>query len=155
MRQPNVLIIDDDAGSVGTFEPILKLHGFSVSVAADVESGTREIERRIPNVLILDLHLPTIDGVEFLRRLRSSSIASEVPVAIVTGDYFLDQRIPEEITQLGAKLFFKPLWEEDLVGLVRDLMRQPGPLRAPTEGASYSGSSGSHARVERYEKWLD
>jgi len=45
------------------------------------------------------------------------------PVAIVTGDYFLDDSISTELRELGAELRFKPLWLEDLVGLARTLLK--------------------------------
>ena len=45
------------------------------------------------------------------------------PVAIVTGDYFLDDEVSTELRQLGAEVKFKPLWLEDLVGLARDLLK--------------------------------
>jgi hypothetical protein len=44
-------------------------------------------------------------------------------VAIVTGDYFLDESVSNELRELGAELRFKPLWLEDLVGLARTLLR--------------------------------
>ena len=43
-------------------------------------------------------------------------------VAIVTGDYFLDDAVSNELRQLGAELKFKPMWLEDLVGLARTLL---------------------------------
>ena len=45
-----------------------------------------------------------------------------VPVTIVTGDYFLDDRVSAEVRALGANLKFKPLWLEDLVGLAREML---------------------------------
>ena len=69
--------------------------------------------------------MPLVDGLGFLRRLRSIDQHRDVPVAIVTGDYFLDDTISSEIRQLGAELKYKPLWLEDLVGLARTLL--PGP----------------------------
>jgi hypothetical protein len=46
-----------------------------------------------------------------------------VPVAIVTGDYFLDDDIAAELRQLGAEVKFKPLWLDDLVDLARNLLK--------------------------------
>ena len=47
----------------------------------------------------------------------------DTPVAIVTGDYFLDDKVSSELRELGAELKFKPLWLEDLVGLARNLLK--------------------------------
>jgi hypothetical protein len=46
----------------------------------------------------------------------------DIPVAIVTGDYFLSDALQQELTSLGASLRFKPLWLEDLVALARTLI---------------------------------
>jgi hypothetical protein len=69
--------------------------------------------------------MPLLDGLGFLRQLRSmpDQPDSPTPVAIVTGDYFLDDSVATELRQLGAELRFKPLWLEDLVGLARDLLK--------------------------------
>jgi hypothetical protein len=58
-----------------------------------------------------------------LRRLRAHDHQRTTPVAIVTGDYFLDETVASELQELGAELKFKPLWLEDLVGLARNLLQ--------------------------------
>jgi hypothetical protein len=62
-------------------------------------------------------------GFRKLRRLRERDEHRSTPVAIVTGDYFLDDAISSELRELGAELRFKPLWLEDLVGLARELLK--------------------------------
>ena len=74
------------------------------------------------DAIILDLRMPAVDGLGFLRQLRAREGQHQVPVAIVTGDYFLDEGVSTEIERLGAALKFKPLWLEDLVGLARTLL---------------------------------
>ena len=66
--------------------------------------------------------MPMMDGLGFLRRLRGYDGQHDTPVAIVTGDYFLDDAVSNELRQLGAELKFKPMWLEDLVGLARTLL---------------------------------
>ena len=67
--------------------------------------------------------MPLVDGLGFLRRLRAHDEQRPTPVAIVTGDYFLDDAVSNELQELGAELRFKPLWLEDLVGLARNLLK--------------------------------
>jgi CheY-like chemotaxis protein len=67
--------------------------------------------------------MPLMDGLGFLRRLRANAGQASIPVAIVTGDYFLDDNVSTELRQLGAELKFKPMWLEDLVGLARNLLK--------------------------------
>ena len=87
------------------------------------ENGLREAEQSHPDAIILDLRMPLIDGLGFLRRLRAQHDQRTIPVAIVTGDYFLDDTVSNELHELGAELRFKPLWLEDLVGLARNLLK--------------------------------
>ena len=118
-----ILIVDDDEGVTQTFARMLRLEGFQVHTALNAEQGLGEAEKNHPDAIILDLRMPLVDGLGFLRRLRSRGEHSSTPVAIVTGDYFLDDAVSNELRELGAELRFKPLWLEDLVGLARNLLK--------------------------------
>jgi two-component system response regulator PrrA len=120
-----ILIVDDDEGVTQTFARMLRLEGFTVHTAFNAETGLREAEEYHPDAIILDLRMPLVDGLGFLRRLRQHERDQErlTPVAIVTGDYFLDDAVSSELRELGAELRFKPLWLEDLVGLARNLLK--------------------------------
>ena len=118
-----ILIVDDDEGVTQTFARMLKLEGFQVRTAINAESGLKVANESQPNAIILDLRMPLVDGLGFLRRLRSQDDQRATPVAIVTGDYFLEDAVANELRELGAELRFKPLWLEDLVGLARNLLR--------------------------------
>lgn len=119
----SILIVDDDEAVTQTFARMLELEGYSVRTAMNAETGLREADEYHPDAIILDLRMPLVDGLGFLRRLRSKEAQRETPVAIVTGDYFLDDTVSNELRQLGAELKFKPMWLEDLVGLARTLLR--------------------------------
>ena len=118
-----ILIVDDDEGVTQTFARMLRLEGYDVRTAMNAEMGLREAEQNHPDAIILDLRMPLVDGLGFLRRLRAHAGQRNTPVAIVTGDYFLDDSVSSELHQLGAELKFKPLWLEDLVGLARTLLK--------------------------------
>ena len=95
---------------------MLRLEGYHVHTAISAEMGLREAEVSRPDAIILDLRMPLVDGLGFLRRLRATDRQREIPVGIVTGDYFLDERV-------GAQVRYKPMWLEDLVGLARNLIK--------------------------------
>ena len=118
-----ILIVDDDEGVTQTFARMLRLEGYVVRTAMTAETGLREAEEAHPDAIILDLRMPLIDGLGFLRRLREHEGGQATPVAIVTGDYFLEEAISDELRALGAELRFKPLWLEDLVSLARNLLQ--------------------------------
>jgi DNA-binding response OmpR family regulator len=119
----SILIVDDDEAVTHTFARMLKLEGYAVRTAISAETGLREAEQYHPDAIILDLRMPLVDGLGFLRRLRARDGQRDTPVAIVTGDYFLDDAVSAELRQLGAELKFKPMWLEDLVGLARNLLK--------------------------------
>ena len=120
-----ILVVDDDEGVTTTFARMLRLEGFDVRTALNGELGLLEASKSRPDAIILDLRMPLLDGLRFLRRLREDNEQRDVPVAIVTGDYFLDDDIAAELRQLGAEVKFKPLWLDDLVGLARNLLKVP------------------------------
>ncbi len=119
---PSILIVDDDEAVIQTFARMLELEGYAVRTAMTAETGLNLAREFLPDAIILDLRMPLMDGLGFLRRLRACDGQETTPVAIVTGDYFLDDNVAAELRQLGADLKFKPMWLEDLVGLARDLM---------------------------------
>lgn len=117
-----ILVIDDDQVVTETFARMLRLQGHDVQTASNAELGLREADRDPPDAIILDLRMPLVDGLGFLRRLRERDTQRTTPVAIVTGDYFLEDSVSRELRALGAELRFKPMWLEDLVGLARNLL---------------------------------
>ena len=119
----SILIVDDDETVTKTFARMLELEGYTVRTALTAETGLREADEYHPDAIILDLRMPLVDGLGFLRSLRARAGQQDTPVAIVTGDYFLDDHVSAELRQLGAELKFKPMWLEDLVGLARTLLK--------------------------------
>ena len=122
-----VLIIDDDQAVTETFARMLRLEGHEVRTAHDAETGLREAQTTPPDAIIVDLRMPLINGLGFLYRLHADERHQNTPVAIVTGDYCLDDSISRELTELGAQLHFKPLWLEDLVELAYSLLTANRP----------------------------
>src|SRR6266571_1193410 len=99
-----ILIVDDDDGVRQTFARMLRLEGYQVRTAGSAELGLRTAEDNQPDAIILDLRMPLVDGLGFLRRLREYDGYDAIPIAIVTGDYFLDDSVSDELKQLGAEL---------------------------------------------------
>ena len=119
----SILIADDNEAVTQTFARLLRLEGVTVRTAVSAESALAEATEHRPDAIILDLRIPLIDGLDFLKRRRAMDSHAQVPVAILTGDYFPADAISAELKQLGAELTFQPLWLEDLVGLARTLCK--------------------------------
>src|SRR5256885_15833553 len=117
-----ILIVDDDRSVADTFSRMLKLEGFNVAAALSAEAGLELADNIRPQAIILDMRMPITNGLQFLRTIRSKPHLVDVPVAIVTGDYFLPDPIQHELKALGASLRFKPLWLEDLIALAKTMV---------------------------------
>ncbi len=117
-----VLIIDDDASVADTFSRMLRLEGYEVWSAVSARDGLSLAQAHNPHAVILDLRMPVTSGLQFLRSLRQIPALVKTPVAIVTGDYYLEEAQAAEIRGLGAELRFKPLWLDELVRLARELL---------------------------------
>jgi len=79
-----VLVVDDNEDNLRVTEEILKTHGFTVHTANDGAGALRSIEQSHPSVVLLDVMLPDMDGMEVLDRLRSNSAHAQLPVILVT-----------------------------------------------------------------------
>jgi DNA-binding response OmpR family regulator len=121
MPRYSILIVEDDRDSARSFETMLRSHGHTVRTAGDAEAGLREIQQEPPDVALVDLHLPLADGVELIRQLRRKVDGSAVAVALMTGDYLVDDQVTDELSALGVPVHFKPLWEEDVLAIVAAL----------------------------------
>ena len=125
-----VLVIDDDAITLDCFEEMLVSRGYIVAALPTVEAGMADARLHPPDAVLLDLHLPLTDGLECLRQLRAAPLRLTVPVAILTGDYFIEDHVARELQSLGARIHFKPVWEDDLHQIVDELVnRRAGQLR--------------------------
>jgi DNA-binding response OmpR family regulator len=117
-----ILIVDDDRSVADTFARMLKLEGFGVMTALSADAGFTAAQATTPDAIILDMRMPITNGLQFLRQIRSVPALVAVPVAIVTGDYFLADPVQHELRSLGAAIRFKPLWLEDLIALAKTLI---------------------------------
>jgi two-component system response regulator PrrA len=115
-----VLLVDDDPEVIATFSTWLRLEGCTVRTAADGEQALQQVDG--VDAIIVDARMPVLDGLGFLRRLRARQ--SRAPVAVVTGDYLIDDRALTEFGELDARVLFKPVWVHELVALTIDMVNR-------------------------------
>ena len=120
-----ILIVDDDATVGLTFSRMLELDGHTVLRAESGAEGLARLAAGPPDAVILDMRMPLMSGLDFLRRVRSQAPLHDLPVGIVTGDYFMKEDVLEELTELGATVRYKPMWMDDLQTLTRTLLERP------------------------------
>ncbi len=121
-ERATILLVEDDEAVLDTFARMLRLEGYEVQTSSRPEEGLLLAQSGHPDAIILDFRMPLLDGLGFLRRLRAIPGHRDTPVAIVTGDYFLDDHVTRDLHELGALVLFKPMWLEQLVGLARRLL---------------------------------
>jgi DNA-binding response OmpR family regulator len=119
-----VLVVEDDVSVRHTFFRMLSARGYSVSVARDVEDGLLQLDRGHFDAVLVDFRMPRTNGLAFLRQLRAHHNHADVPVAVITGDYFLPSAIVRELSDLGAAIHFKPLGSDDLADIIGRLLRR-------------------------------
>ena len=96
----HILIIEDNATAASIFRATLSRAGFTVATAKDGESGLEAIERARPDLVVLDLMLPGIGGLETLRRIRANPALADVPVIVASNAYTTDRL--DDIWNAGA-----------------------------------------------------
>jgi CheY-like chemotaxis protein len=124
-----ILIIDDDPAVSVTLARMLGLEGHDVTRVETAQEGLDLAADTPPDAIILDIRMPAMGGLEFLRRLRGNERLRHLPVGILTGDYFLGDDILTELASLGAAVRYKPVWMDDLSALTRSLLGDAGGAR--------------------------
>lgn len=117
-----ILIVDDEPAGIATLEAMLEGQGYQLEAAHNGESALRIAGQTLPDLILLDVMLPGMDGFEVCRRLRATPALAEVPIIILTAldDY------ASRLTGLeaGADDFFsKPLDRQDLRARVKTITR--------------------------------
>jgi len=120
--QRRVLVIEDDAAIRKLLSTRLTERGFEAIEAADGETGLQLAEQRDPDLVLLDLHLPGIDGFTVLHRLKHTPSTAGTPVIAVTGDEDLLLGARARVLALGASDFVeKPFHMDALMDEIRAL----------------------------------
>jgi two-component system response regulator MprA len=133
-QQPllKVLIVDDEENIIEFIRLGLRYEGFQVESASDGEQGITAAQRVSPDLIILDLMLPGIDGLEVCRRLRANPITRDIPVLMLTAK----DEVRDRITGLrtGADDYLaKPFDFDELLERMRAILRRSRPR---TNGSS-------------------
>src|SRR6516225_5168026 len=111
MPKPRILVIDDDAGIREQMKMTLGYDGYDVSGAATGQEGLALVERELPDLVLLDVKMPGMDGLEVLDRLRSMNDA--LPVVVVSGHGTISTAV--EATKKGAFDFIEKPFAADRV----------------------------------------
>lgn len=84
MTTKSLLVVDDNPENLKLILMILASSGYELVTASDAIQALRAIERRIPDLILLDLQLPGMDGLELTRRLKAKQDTRDIPIVAVT-----------------------------------------------------------------------
>ena len=130
MNPADILIVDDDPDMLQALQIRLKASGYDVHCAEDGIGAISEARRHAPDLIVLDLGIPSGDGFVVLDTLRANIDLSSIPVIVLSGR---DRRANEErVLNAGAKAFLqKPVESNDFLAAIRQALgetQQPGWL---------------------------
>ena len=117
MANDRILLVDDEESFIEALQKRLTARGFSVDASGSGEDAISKAERHTFDVVILDLAMPGMDGVETLKRLRKND--PDLQIILLTGHGSIEKAV--EATKCGAMDFLqKPAKLPDLLELIRD-----------------------------------
>ena len=132
--RPLVLIIDDNNGMRAYLRSILQDH-YNVSEAVDGQQGLERARREVPKLVVCDVMMPVMDGLEFTRRLKADTATSHIPVILLTARSLSEQR--EEGYGTGADSYLtKPFTGSLLLTRIDNLIHSRTLLRSLFSGNS-------------------
>lgn len=123
-----VVVVENDAMSRELSRRVLTVGGYEVVCVSDAEEALRVVSRVIPDLVLMDLKLPGIDGIEATKRLRASRKTASVPIAVLSAQAFGEDI--ERARRAGCIDYLtKPIGARQLLERVRALVGD-GPVRA-------------------------
>ena len=122
-RTPRVLVVEDDDAIAQVLQRSLRMEGYEVRIAGDGVAALDEAHAFLPDLVILDLGLPRMDGVEVAKTLR---LTDDVPILVLTARDGVEARV--EGLDAGADDYLvKPFERQELLARLRALLRRRPP----------------------------
>jgi len=119
---PNVLLVDDEDNIRSLYSKLLTVDGFQVNTAQSGEEALFKLSSDRPDIILLDISLPEMSGIDFLSRIKSDNSTADIPVLMFTGSSEM-QVISECLDKGAAGYIIKGEDHEELVTKVNLLIR--------------------------------
>jgi two-component system KDP operon response regulator KdpE len=126
---PRILVIDDEPNILGTLAPLLRARGYDVFTAMNGRTARESVDRDKPDLIVLDLGLPDIDGVELCREIRET-VGS--PIVVLSARGAEGDKV--RALDVGADDYVtKPFGAEELLARIRAALRRSDAPAPPSE----------------------
>jgi two-component system cell cycle response regulator DivK len=120
-----ILIVEDNDKNLKLVRDVLQIKGYSTIEAGTAEDGIRLAHERKPDLILMDIHLPGISGIEALKVLRADDATAAIPVIAVTASVMQQDR--KQITEAGFDAYVgKPLNIKEFLNAVRSMLESKG-----------------------------
>jgi CheY-like chemotaxis protein len=129
---PSVLVVDDEPDVRLIARLVLSAASFDVSEAESGEAALHAIDEGHPDVILLDVRMPGIDGWETLRRIRSDPSQEHLPVVVFTADMTAKAEAPVELQDYDL-FITKPFDADELLAIVQDAMTRAAGSRGDAQ----------------------
>jgi len=148
-KSQKILVVDDNSDLVELYLTILGMKGYTVTGASSGRECMEELEKSLPDLVLLDIMMAPMDGWETLRRIREHPETGDVPIIMVTGKQF----VLEELVQYGDMIdgyIVKPVSPHDLHILLEDFFSRMGTIEECARVAGEKGMDPESIREFRF-----
>jgi CheY-like chemotaxis protein len=117
-KEKHILIVDDDDSAREALSELLTVSGYTVACAANGQAALNEASMRLPQLILLDLVMPVMNGHAFLDLARQNSQFKHIPVIIITAH-------PSQVESGATAVLVKPTRPERLMSMIRRVLGNP------------------------------
>lgn len=128
MTQPLALIIEDDPKLGAIYDTVLRQTGFETEIIRRGDEALKRLSQVSPHLILLDIHLPYVSGVELLQVIRATESLAKVPVIVLTADIFLAETMEDQADYVIVKSYG--------VSRLRELVTKLAMSRTPPTGSA-------------------
>lgn len=119
LLRKKILVVDDQADTLESLSLLLTLSGFNVTSAEDGQQALRALQSHPPNLLITDLNIPYLNGINLIQLIRATANFKELPIIVITGYRSLKKMADEA----GAdEIVIKPTDFDELIVIINRLL---------------------------------
>ncbi len=127
-KNARVLVVEDDPGTQTLLRKQLEASGFAVTVAKNGLDGLMKLEQGAPDVIVCDMNMPELDGIGFVRAIKSMNDTRKIPVIFLTAS--ADPRHMVDGINVGARFYLtKPFDMNELIGKINRVLSPNGAGR--------------------------
>lgn len=119
-----ILVVDDVRDNLILIRTILEDEGYEINLAADGKTALAQIEQSPPDLIILDVKMPEMDGFEVTRHIRNNHVLPYIPILLISA--FLESNVVEGLDTGADDFIRKPIDLDELLARVRSLLRLKG-----------------------------